>query len=99
MQTHFSWLLHMHPSMATSSHLSTPKPHSAHLALLLPHHVFVLILPVSIFQLLLFLGISCRLGFSPPCSGSGRLAVLALELLGHPSAGCRKDTVEGLDWG
>ena len=63
-------------------------PGSPHLALLLPHDVFVLVLPVGILQLLVLPGISRCLGLSPPCPGCCRLGVLALELLGHPSAGC-----------
>lgn len=71
----------------------TPATHhtsvwTTHLALLLPHDVFVLVLPVGILQLLLLPGISCCLGFSPPGPGRCGLGVLALELLGHPSAGC-----------
>lgn len=64
------------------------SPGPTHLALLLPHDVFVLILPVGILQLLLLLGISCCLGLSPPCPGRCRFSVLALELLGHPSERC-----------
>lgn len=69
-------------------HSHAQQPRAPHLALLLPHDVFVLILPVGIFQLLVPPGISCCLGLSPPCPGCCRLGVLALELLGHPSAGC-----------
>ena len=73
---------------AASPHPASPGAWGPHLALLLPHDVFVLVPPVRIFQLLLLLGIRGRLGLSPPRPGRCRLGVLALELLGHPSAGC-----------